>query len=62
MSSPCKAEDALAESCELSLDHDVCLHCGRSAKDITNWQEMTHDEKRAANISAKARLRGLWHK
>lgn len=59
--SPCKASYDL-ESCELHNVHDICIHCGRTERDITYWQSMTHEEKKQANLLAKKRLRGLWHK
>tara|TARA_A200000159_G_scaffold160870_2_gene181725 strand:+ start:451 stop:636 length:186 start_codon:yes stop_codon:yes gene_type:complete len=61
MSSPCKAGMG-ADSCELSNVHDFCIHCGRTTEDLTNWQSMSHENKKQANINAKKRLKGLWHK
>lgn len=58
---PCKAGLG-AESCELSNVHDFCIHCGRTSRDLTYWQDMSHDEKKQANLAAKVRLKGLWHK
>jgi len=63
MNSPCKAsEEAQVDSCELSPIHDVCIHCGRTVRDITNWKVMTHEEKKASNLIAKKRLKGMWTK
>jgi predicted Fe-S protein YdhL (DUF1289 family) len=28
-------------------DNDVCVGCGRTVDDITNWYDMTDDEKQA---------------
>jgi predicted Fe-S protein YdhL (DUF1289 family) len=63
MKSPCKASaDTKVDSCELSNLHDTCIHCGRTSRDLENWQAMTHEEKKAANLAAKQRLKGMWHK
>ncbi|HUW45281.1 MAG TPA: DUF1289 domain-containing protein [Dehalococcoidia bacterium] len=63
MKSPCKAStDTTVDSCELSNLHDTCIHCGRTSRDLENWQAMTHEEKKAANLAAKQRLKGMWHK
>jgi predicted Fe-S protein YdhL (DUF1289 family) len=60
MESPCKANAGTgADSCELHNVHDICVHCGRTERDITYWQEMTHDEKKQANLIAKKRLKAL---
>lgn len=59
--SPCKAGTDEG-SCEITNLHDFCLHCGRDINEISRWSEMTHPEKRQANINAKKRLNGLWHK
>ncbi len=61
--SPCKARlETSVDSCELHNVHDICIHCGRTERDITHWQQMTHDEKKQANLLAKKRLKGVWHK
>jgi mannose-1-phosphate guanylyltransferase/mannose-6-phosphate isomerase len=61
--SPCKAHlETRVDSCELHNVHDICIHCGRTERDITHWQEMTHEEKKQANLLAKKRLKGVWHK
>jgi predicted Fe-S protein YdhL (DUF1289 family) len=62
MSSPCKAKEADVESCELHNIHDICIHCGRTERDIANWESLSHEEKKQANLIAKQRLKGLWHK
>jgi len=63
MSSPCKASaEAKVVSCELSNTHDTCIHCGRTGRDIENWSVMSHEDKKQANLAAKKRLKGMWHK
>jgi mannose-6-phosphate isomerase-like protein (cupin superfamily) len=61
--SPCRAsKDTIVDSCELHNIHDVCIHCGRTERDIVNWTVMSHEDKKQANLAAKKRLRGMWHK
>lgn len=61
--SPCKASaETRVDSCELHNIHDICIHCGRTERDIVHWSEMTHEERKQSNLAAKKRLKGLWHK
>ena len=60
MTSPCKTKETNVESCELSNLHDICIHCGRTSRDLEHWEKMTHEEKKSANLAAKKRLKGIW--
>ena len=61
--SPCRAsKETSVDSCELHNIHDVCIHCGRTERDIANWTVMSHEDKKQANLLAKKRLQGVWHK
>ena len=60
MTSPCKAKDAEAESCELSNLHDICIHCGRTSRDLEHWEKMTHEEKRSEERRVGNECRSRW--
>ena len=42
-------------------DNEVCVGCGRTVDDITNWYDMTDDEKQAVLNSIEKDSKG-WFK
>jgi uncharacterized protein len=50
--SPCVA------ICELNAD-DICIGCGRSRAEITDWARLDADGKRAVNVRAEQRRQEL---
>jgi len=51
--SPCRGGTGDPNAC--TLDSEVCLGCGRTAREIFGWREMTRGQRRAANRRAKRR-------
>jgi len=50
--SPCVAV------CTLNTE-DICIGCGRSRDEITDWARLSAEEKRAVNSRAEQRMHAL---
>jgi predicted Fe-S protein YdhL (DUF1289 family) len=44
-----------SKNCRLNSD-DLCIGCGRTREELTDWLAMTNDQKRLAMGKAKLRL------